>query len=47
MTGLSFDAWSGILPMFVGDLAGTLIVLYLASFFIRLFANKSTDIKRV
>jgi hypothetical protein len=38
-TGLSYDAWSGLLPMFVGDLAGTLIVLYLASFSIRMMAK--------
>lgn len=38
-TGLSPDAWSGIVPMFVGDLAGTLIVLYLASFSLKLFAK--------
>lgn len=36
MTGLTHDAWSGVFPMFVGDLAGTLIVLYLASLSIRL-----------
>ncbi|MFY9137002.1 hypothetical protein [Zwartia sp.] len=36
MTGLSYDAWSGVLPMFVGDLAGTLIVLYVASVSIRM-----------
>jgi hypothetical protein len=36
MTGMSDDAWSGVLPMFVGDLAGTLIVLYVASFSIRM-----------
>jgi hypothetical protein len=36
MTGMSDDAWSGVLPMFVGDLAGTLIVLYIASFSIRM-----------
>lgn len=36
MIGLSHDAWSGVLPMFVGDLAGTLIMLYLASLSIRL-----------
>jgi hypothetical protein len=35
-TGLSYDAWSGVLPMFVGDLAGTLIVLYVASASIRM-----------
>lgn len=38
-TGLSYDAWSGLLPMFVGDLVGTLIVLYLASFSIRMVAK--------
>jgi hypothetical protein len=38
-TGLSPDAWSGVVPMFVGDLAGTLIVLYLASFVFRLFTK--------
>jgi hypothetical protein len=37
--GLSHDAWSGVLPMFVGDLVGTLIVLYLASFSIRMVAK--------
>jgi hypothetical protein len=36
MTGMSGDAWSGVLPMFVGDLAGTLIVLYVASFSVRM-----------
>jgi len=36
LTGVSDDAWSGVLPMFVGDLAGTLIVLYVASFSIRM-----------
>lgn len=36
MTGMSDDVWSGVLPMFVGDLAGTLIVLYVASFSIRM-----------
>ena len=35
-TGLSPDAWSGIVPMFVGDLSGTLIVLYLTSLVLRL-----------
>ena len=39
-TGLSPDAWSGVIPMFVGDLAGTLIVLYLASVALRLFAKE-------
>jgi len=34
-TGLAPDAWSGVVPMFVGDLAGTLIVLYLASLTLR------------
>jgi hypothetical protein len=38
-TGLSHDAWSGVLPMFVGDLAGTLIVLYLASLALRLLTK--------
>jgi hypothetical protein len=38
-TGLSTDVWSGIVPMFVGDLAGTLIVLYFASFSLKLFAK--------
>jgi hypothetical protein len=38
-TGLSPDAWSGVVPMFVGDLAGTLIVLYLASLAVRLFTK--------
>jgi hypothetical protein len=37
--GLSHDAWSGVLPMFVGDLSGTLVVLYLASFSIRIVAK--------
>jgi hypothetical protein len=36
MTGMSDDALSGVLPMFVGDLAGTLIVLYFSSFSIRM-----------
>ncbi len=36
MTGLSYDAWSGVLPMFVGDLTGTMIVLYVASVSIRM-----------
>ncbi len=36
VTGMSDDAWSGVLPMFVGDLSGTLIVLYVASFSIRI-----------
>lgn len=36
MTGMSDDVWSGVFPMFVGDLAGTLIVLYVASFSIRM-----------
>lgn len=36
MTGLSDDPWSGVLPMLVGDLSGTLIVLYVASFSIRM-----------
>lgn len=36
MTGMSDDAWSGVLPMLVGDLSGTLIVLYVASFSIRM-----------
>lgn len=40
-TGLSYDAWSGLVPMFVGDLAGTLIVLYLASASIRLFTKSA------
>lgn len=40
MTGLSHDAWSGVLPMLVGDLTGTLIVLYLASLSIRLVLKK-------
>jgi hypothetical protein len=39
VTGLSPDAWSGVVPMFVGDLAGTLIVLYLASLAVRLFTK--------
>jgi hypothetical protein len=43
LTGLSYDAWSGILPMFVGDLAGTLIVLYVASFSIRLVLKRVTS----
>jgi hypothetical protein len=38
-TGLSPDAWSGVIPMFVGDLTGTLIVLYLASLVVRLFTK--------
>ena len=38
-TGLSHDAWSGVLPMLVGDLSGTLIVLYLASVSIRMVAK--------
>ncbi len=38
-TGLSPDAWSGIVPMFVGDVAGTLIMLYLASLAVRLFTK--------
>lgn len=38
-TGLSPDAWSGVVPMFIGDLAGTLIMLYLASLVIRLFSK--------
>jgi len=38
-TGLSPDAWSGVIPMFVGDLAGTLIVLYLASLALRLLTK--------
>ena len=36
MMGLAPDAWSGVMPMLVGDLTGTLIVLYLASLSIRL-----------
>lgn len=36
MTGMSDDVWSGMLPMLVGDLSGTLIVLYVASFSIRM-----------
>lgn len=43
LTGLSHDAWSGILPMFVGDLAGTLIVLYVASFSIRVLLKRVTS----
>ena len=43
--GLSPDAWSGVVPMFVGDLAGTLIVLYLASFAIRLFTKDARGYK--
>jgi hypothetical protein len=39
VTGLSPDAWSGVMPMFVGDLAGTLIVLYLASLLVRLLSR--------
>lgn len=39
-TGLSPDAWSGVIPMFVGDLAGTLIVLYLASVALRLITKE-------
>lgn len=43
--GLSPDAWSGVVPMFVGDLAGTLIVLYLASLAIRLFTKDARGYK--
>jgi hypothetical protein len=39
VTGLSPDAWSGVVPMFVGDLTGTLIVLYLASLAVRLLTK--------
>jgi hypothetical protein len=46
MTGLSPDAWSGILPMFVGDLVGALAVLYLASLSIRVLL-KRPGIKQV
>jgi hypothetical protein len=42
-TGLSPDAWSGIVPMFIGDLAGTLIVLYLASLAVRVFAKGARE----
>ena len=42
-TGLSPDAWSGIVPMFIGDLAGTLIVLYLASVAVRVFAKGARE----
>ncbi len=44
-TGLSPDAWSGIVPMFVGDLVGTLIVLYLASLAVRLFIKGARGYK--
>lgn len=46
LTGVSSDAWSGVVPMFVGDLVGTLVVLYLASFLIRLF-TKGLGVKKV
>lgn len=36
LSGMSDDVWSGVLPMLVGDLAGTVIVLYVASFSIRM-----------
>jgi hypothetical protein len=42
-TGLSPDAWSGIVPMFIGDLAGTLIVLCLASVAVRVFAKGARE----
>jgi hypothetical protein len=38
-TGLSPDVWSGIVPMLVGDIVGTLIVLYFASFSLKLFTK--------
>lgn len=40
LTDLTTDAWSGVIPMFVGDLVGTLAVLYVASFSIRLVLNR-------
>ena len=43
LTGLSVDAWSGILPMFVGDLTGTLVVLYVASLLIRLISKRVSN----
>lgn len=45
LIGMSSDAWSGVVPMFVGDLLGTLAVLYLASILIRLF-SKGLGIKK-
>jgi hypothetical protein len=42
-TGLSPDAWSGIVPMFVGDLSGTLIVLYLTSLVLRLCTSGARE----
>ena len=40
LTGISDDAWSGVVPMFVGDLLGTLSVLYVASLSIRLILSR-------
>jgi hypothetical protein len=42
-TGLSPDAWSGIVPMFIGDVTGTLIMLYLASLAVRLFTKDAQE----
>ena len=37
MSGISPDLWSDLIPMFTGDLIGTLVVLYGASWLIKLF----------
>jgi hypothetical protein len=41
LTGMSQSVWAGLVPMFIGDLFGTLVVLYLASLAIRFFVARA------
>lgn len=40
LNGLSETVWTGMMPMFVGDLIGTLIVLYIASVSLRFISKR-------
>jgi len=41
LAGMADDAWSGVIPMLVGDIVGTLTVLYVASLSIRFVLNRA------
>lgn len=40
VSGISPNLWSDLIPMFIGDLVGTLLVLYIASLLIKLLMPK-------
>ncbi len=40
LTGMSDNLWTGVIPMFVGDLIGTMSILYVASLSIRLILSR-------